>query len=41
MEVYRDMQQWADIRRRVLQEAVSKREILRETGMPWTTLETF
>jgi transposase len=39
MEVYRDMQQWADIRRRVLQEGVSKRQILRETGMHWTTLE--
>jgi transposase len=33
------MQQWADIRRRVLQEGVSKRQILRETGMHWTTLE--
>jgi transposase len=39
MEVYRDMQQWADIRRRVLQEGVSKRQVLRETGMHWTTLE--
>ena len=37
--MYRDMQQWADIRRRVLQEGVSKRQILRETGMHWTTLE--
>jgi transposase len=37
--VYTDMQQWADIRRRVLQEGVSKRQILRETGMHWTTLE--
>ncbi len=33
------MQQWADIRRRVLQEGVSKRQILRETGMHWQTLE--
>jgi len=33
------MQQWADIRRRVLQEGVSKRQILRETGMHWSTLE--
>jgi transposase len=32
------MQQWADIRRRVLQEGVSKRQILRETGMHWKTL---
>ena len=39
MEVYRDMQQWTDIRRRVLAEGVSKRQILRETGMHWTTLE--
>ena len=33
------MQQWADIRRRVLTEGVSKRQILGETGMHWTTLE--
>lgn len=33
------MQQWTDIRRRVLIEGVSKRQILRETGMHWTTLE--
>jgi transposase len=33
------MEQWAEIRRRVLQEGVSKRQILRETGMHWTTLE--
>jgi transposase len=33
------MQRWADIRRRVLQEGVSKRQILRETGMHWSTLE--
>lgn len=33
------MQQWTDIRRRVLHEGVSKREILRETGMHWTTLD--
>jgi len=39
MEVYRDMQQWTDIRRRALAEGVSKRQILRETGMHWTTLE--
>jgi transposase len=32
------MEQWAAIRRRVLQEGVSKRQILRETGMHWTTL---
>jgi transposase len=39
MEVYTDMEQWATIRRRVLVEGVSKRQILRETGMHWTTLE--
>jgi transposase len=33
------MEQWADIRRRVLQGGVSKRKILRETGMHWRTLE--
>ena len=33
------MEQWLDIRRRVLCEGVSKRQILRETGMHWTTLE--
>jgi transposase len=33
------MEQWTDIRRRVLVEGVSKEQILRETGMHWTTLE--
>jgi transposase len=33
------MDWWARIRRRVLVEGVSKREILRETGIHWTTLE--
>src|SRR5262245_60634588 len=33
------MLQWADIRRRVLVEGVSKRQVLRETGMHWRTLE--
>jgi transposase len=33
------MEQWLDIRQRVLREGVSKRQILRETGMHWTTLE--
>jgi len=33
------MEQWLDIRRRVLREGVSKRQILRETGIHWTTLE--
>ena len=38
-EVYTDMEQWTAIRRRVLVEGVSKRQVLRETGMHWTTLE--
>jgi len=33
-----DMEQWAEIRRRVLVEGVSRRQILRETGMHWRTL---
>lgn len=33
------MQEWAEIRRRVLNGEASKRQILRETGMHWTTLE--
>lgn len=33
------MEQWESIRRRVLVEHVSKRQILRETGMHWQTLE--
>jgi transposase len=33
------MEQWTEIRRRVLVEGVSKRQILRETGMHWRTLE--
>lgn len=37
--MYSNMQQWQSIRRRVLVEGVSKRQILRETGMHWTTLE--
>lgn len=37
--MYTDMQEWTEIRRRVLQGGVSKRQILRETGMHWTTLE--
>jgi transposase len=33
------MDEWVRIRRRVLVEGISKRQILRETGMHWTTLE--
>ena len=38
-EVYRRMEQWVDIRQRVLRDGVSKRQILRETGIHWTTLK--
>ena len=34
-----DMDQWLTIRRRVLRDGVSKRQILRETGMHWETLQ--
>jgi hypothetical protein len=33
------MEWWADIRHRVLVPGVSKRQILQETGLHWTTLE--
>jgi transposase len=33
------MEQWLKIRQRVLREGISKRQILKETGMHWTTLE--
>ncbi|MHC4646973.1 MAG: hypothetical protein ACYTBJ_15860 [Planctomycetota bacterium] len=33
------MEQWLRIRQRVLREGVSRRQILKETGMHWTTLE--
>jgi transposase len=37
--MYRNMEDWTEIRRRVLVEGVSRREILRETGMHWLTLK--
>ena len=37
--MYVDMEQWAQLRRRVLVEGVSKRQVLAETGMHWQTLE--
>ncbi len=37
--MYTDMEQWAKIRRRVLVDGISKRQIIRETGMHWQTLE--
>ena len=33
------MEQWSDLRRRVLVEGVSKRQVLRETGLHWKTLK--
>jgi hypothetical protein len=37
--MYRDMDEWSEISRRVLVEGVSRRQILRETGMHWLTLK--
>jgi transposase len=37
--MFTDMEQWSDIRRRVLIEGASKRQILRETGLHWKTLK--
>ena len=37
--MYRNMDQWTDIRIRVLNKGVSRRQILRETGMHWRTLK--
>ena len=34
-----DMEQWLEIRRPVLREGVSERQLLRETGMHWRTLK--
>ena len=34
-----DMEQWSEIRRKVLVEGVSKRQICREYGVGWGTLE--
>jgi hypothetical protein len=34
-----DMEQWSEIRRRVLVEGVSKRQICVEYGLGWRTLE--
>jgi hypothetical protein len=37
--MYTDMEEWTEIRLRVLNEEASKREILREKGMHWKTLQ--
>ena len=37
--MYRTMEDWTDIRERVIAGKVSKRAILRETGMHWLTLK--
>jgi hypothetical protein len=36
--MYTDMENWSEMRRRVLVEAVSRRQILSEPGMHWRTL---
>ena len=37
--MFRDLQAWATIRRAVLEDGVSKRQICRETGLHWITLQ--
>ncbi len=37
--MYTQMKSWTEIRFKVLREEKSKREVLRETGIHWTTLE--
>ena len=37
--MYRNMEQWSEIRRRVLVDGGSRRQILRETKMHWLTLK--
>ena len=37
--MYTDMEEWTEIRVRVLNGEASRREILRETGMHWKTLK--
>ena len=37
--MYCDMEQWADIRHRILVKNESKRSVLRDTGMHWSTLK--
>jgi len=37
--VYAEMEWWTKIRQQVKVEGVSKRQVLRETGIHWTTLE--
>jgi transposase len=38
-EVYADMEQWTEIRRRVLVEGLSKREACKQYGLHWRTLQ--
>lgn len=39
LEVYKDMDEWAEIRRKVLTGEVSKRKIMKEKKIHWTTLK--
>jgi len=36
--MFTDMEQWAEIRRRVLIDGTGRRQILRETGLHWKTI---
>jgi len=36
--MYRDVKQWQDIRYQVLECGVSKRQVMRATGISWTIL---
>ena len=38
-EVYADMEQWAEIRRRVLTDEISQREACRQYAIHWLTLK--
>ena len=37
--MYTDIEQWTEIRRRILVEKVSQHQVLRETEMHWKTLQ--
>ena len=37
--VYKDMDQWTEIRKKILVEGVSKRQVMEEEGIHWETLK--
>ena len=39
MGVRNEMNEWYDIRKKVLNEGVSKRQVMREQGLGWATLK--